>query len=541
MKRKLRYGALCVSVCAAGLSAARAAPIDEAAARHFLEQASFGPTTESVAQVRQLGTAGWLNQQFSLPASDYGGFSYADPNPKVGCPAGAAASCKRDTYSLFPLQLQFFRNALTRPDQLRQRVAFALSQILVVSGQQIRQPYAMANYQRIFLRNAFGNFRDILREVSLSPAMGNYLNMVNNDKPNPAKGSEPNENYAREVMQLFTIGLWQLNPDGSQKLGADGKPLTSYDQEVVEGFAHVFTGWTYAPLPGATSHWTNPRNFGVSMVPFDNHHDSGSKLLLNGQVLAGGGTPTADLEAAIDSLFKHPNVGPFIGRQLIQMLVTSNPSPDYVARVSSAFNGDHGTPRGDMKATVAAVLLDPEAVKPVQPTKFGKLREPVLALTDLVRSLGGRSDGVWLLRQTGALGEPVFSPPTVFSFFPPDYALPDDPQDQGPAFGLFSAASVATYSGAVSTLLSDKPIAADPSVAGSTGTSIDLTSWQASAADPRKLVAEINRVLFPAGMSAALQQELLSAINAVPATDAGLRARTALFLAAMSPEYFVEH
>lgn len=536
-----RYRLLCLGLCTLALPAAQAAAMDEAAARRFLEHASFGPSDAGVAQLRQLGPNAWLQQQFSQPASAYTGFSYMDPSAKVGCPTGSPTTCGRDHYSLFPLQRQFFGNALTGPDQLRQRVAFALSQILVVSGQQISQPYAMANYQGIFQRNAFGNFRDILREVTLSPAMGNYLNMVNNDKANPAKGTEPNENYAREVMQLFSIGLWQLNPDGSQKLGADGKPLPSYDQEVVEGLAHVFTGWTYAPRPGVASRWGNPRNFDGSMVDVPAHHDTGSKLLLNGRLQPAGGTPAADLDAAIDSLFKHPNVGPFIGRQLIQMLVTSNPSPAYVARVSAAFNGSNGAPRGDMKATVTAVLTDPEASQPSQPTKFGKLREPVLALTGLVRALGGRSDGVWLLRQAGALGEPVFSPPTVFSFYPPDYPLPDDPQDQGPAFGLFSAASVVAYSGAVSTLLSDKPIPADPTVPGSTGTAIDLSAWQAIAGDPAKLVSEIGRVLFPAGLSPALKQELLAAVATVPASNPGLRARTALFLAAMAPEYLVEH
>lgn len=536
-----RLHPLILSFCTLAAPAVRAAPLDEASARRFLEHASFGPSDASVALVRQLGPSAWLQQQFSLPAAGYTGFNYVDPSAKVGCPTGSAATCVRDNYSLFPLQRQFFGNALSGPDQLRQRVAFALSQILVVSGQQISQPYAMANYQDIFQRHAFGNFRDILREVTLSPAMGNYLNMVNNDKANPARGTEPNENYAREVMQLFSIGLWQLNPDGSHKLGADGKPLPSYDQEVVEGFAHVFTGWTYAPRPGATSRWGNPRNFDAPMVGFPAHHDEGSKLLLNGRLQPAGGTPVADLDAAIDSLFLHPNVGPFIGRQLIQMLVTSNPSPAYVARVSAAFNGGKGSARGDMKATVTAVLMDPEASQPSQPAKFGKLREPVLALTGLVRALGGHSDGVWLLHQSASLGEPVFSPPTVFSFYPPDYPLPDDPQDQGPAFGLFSAASVAAYSGAVSTLLSGKPIAADPSVAGSTGTAIDLSAWQAIAGDPAKLVGEIGRVLFPAGLSPALKQELLAAVATVPANNPGLRARTALFLAAMAPEYLVEH
>lgn len=307
---------------------AMAAGSSDGEARRFLSQASFGPTDASVSELMQLGKPAWLQRQFTLSGSDYPGGSFVDPNSSVVCPTGSPATCRRDQYSLFPVQVAFFGNAINQSDQLRQRTALALSQILVVSGTQIRMPHAMANYQRILLRNAFGNFRNLLREVTLSPAMGRYLNMANNDKPNLAKGIEPNENYGREVLQLFSIGLWKLNPDGTPELDPAGRLQPSYDQDTVEGFAHVFTGWTYPPRPLATrNRFPNPPNYAGSMIAFADHHDLGAKKLLGGVVLPAGRDAATDLEAAIDNIFNHPNVGPFIGRQLIQHLVTANPSP----------------------------------------------------------------------------------------------------------------------------------------------------------------------------------------------------------------------
>lgn len=525
----------------------------EPEARRFLGQASFGPTDATVATVMASGRAAWLASQFTRADSDFTGVAWVDPDSSKGCPAGSPTTCNRDNYTLFPVQVQFFANAVNQPDQLRQRTALALSEILVVSGNVIKLPNAMAQYQRIFLRNAFGNFRDVLKEVTLSPAMGRFLNMANNDKPNPAKGIEPNENYAREVLQLFSIGLWQLNLDGTPKLDAKGQPIASYDQETVEGFAHVFTGWTYAPRPGATRNkFGNPSYYDKPMIAFDDHHDKGPKTLLNGTVLPGGQTAQADLDAAVDNIFNHPNVGPFIGRQLIQLLVTANPSPAYVQRVAQAFNGTTvasftrtGTverrPRGDMKAVLTAILTDPEALTAQDANRFGKLREPILQLTHLLRAMGGTSDGVWLRSQAAALGQTVYSPASVFNFFPPDYDLPGDATLDGPAFGVFNASAAFKLSGVLSTLVSGKPVAPDATVPGAIGTGIDLARWQALAATPASLVAEINRVLFAGRASSALQAALLKAAQIAPATKPLDRAKAALFLAVMSPEYLVEN
>lgn len=536
--------ALVVAVVATGLVGplpAQAAGLSDGDARRFLAQASFGATESGTQAVMTAGRTAWLQQQFSLKSSAYAGYRWMPTHSQIGCPVGAPATCQRDNYSLFPMQLQFFANALSGEDQLRQRVALALSEILVASGQQIRQPYAMAQYQQIFLDNAFGNFRTILRAVTLSPAMGNYLNMANNDKPNPARGTEPNENYAREVLQLFGIGLWQLNAEGSTRVGPNGLPLPSYDQQVVEGFAHVFTGWTYPPLPGAVSRFGNSVNFDGPMVAFDARHDPSSKRLLGGAVLPAGQGAVADLDGAINNIFNHANVGPFIGRQLIQQLVTSNPSPAYVARVTAAFNGSSASSRGDMKAVVSAILLDPEAARPAVPANFGKLREPVLQLTHLLRALGGQSDGVWLRAQAANLGQSVFSPATVFGFFAPDFNLPEHPALDGPAFSVYNANTAFVLSGVLAAALNPAGLAADPSVVGSTGTRIDLTRWQALAANPTALINEINRVLLNGAMSPDLHRALERAVLTQPASNPLGRARAALFLAVMSPEYLVEH
>ncbi|MDE2372125.1 MAG: DUF1800 domain-containing protein [Burkholderiales bacterium] len=527
-----------IALAAAGAAGAAQAAMTESAARRFLDQASFGPTDATVAAAMATNRAGWLAQQFTLANSDYSGYAYMDPNPTVGCPTGSATTCRRDNYTIFPLQRQCFENALVNPDQLRQRVALALSEILVTSGQQIRQPYAMANYQRIFLADAFTNFRQILQDVTLSPAMGNYLNMANNAKGNPARGTTANENYGREVLQLFSVGLVMLNPDGSAQLDGHGAPLPTYSQAVVEGYSSAFTGWTYPPRAGSTAKFGDPVDFEGPMIAFASQHDETAKTLLAGVMLPPNQTPAADLKGALDSIFNHPNVGPFIGRRLIQQLVTSNPSPAYVARVTAAFDA---APRGDMKHVIRAILLDPEASAPAAPSTFGKLREPIVQLTRLFRALGGSSDGVWLLQQASALGEPVFSPATVFNFYPPDYALPDDPGLLGPTFGVYNASTAFVLSGALATALSANGVSADPTVAGATGSRIDLGAWQGLAATPSSLVAQINRVLFAGTMSPTLQSTVASASLTQPASNPLARVRAALFVAVMSPEYLVEH
>jgi uncharacterized protein (DUF1800 family) len=273
--------------------------------------------------------------------------------------------------------------------------------------------------------DAFGNFSTLLKDVTLSPAMGNYLDMANNDGCN---GCSPNENYAREVMQLFSIGLVQLNPDGTPQVDGSGVPLPSYDQDTIEGFAHTFTGWSYPPKPGKSAAFYSEPYFSGPMVPFENHHDKGSKQLLNGTIVAAGGTAQADLDAAMQSIFNHPNVGPFISSQLIQKLVTSNPSPEYVGRVTQVFNDNGQGIRGDLKAAISAILLDPEARRGDDSAQVqasdGKLKDPVLHILSMLRALKATTDGDQLMYYAADMRQEPFNPPSVFNFFPPDNVIP---------------------------------------------------------------------------------------------------------------------
>ena len=341
--------------------------VSQADAARMIEQSSYGVTASDVAQVTNSGYDSYLNTQFSAAPTGYNGFFYVPHTAGINCksdsaaPTGPASLCARDNYTLFQVQRQFFQNALTGSDQLRQRVAFALSQIFVVSGTEIYEAYGMAAYQNMLLRNAFGNFRDLLQDVTLSPVMGNYLDMVNNDKANLASGTTPNENYARELLQLFSIGLNLLNPDGTEQLDSQNRPIPAYSEDIVEGYAYLFTGWTYPPRPGSASRWTNPINYEGDMVSFAAHHDTAPKLILQDRTLLSGQTAVQDLTDGLDAVFNHPNVGPFIGKQLIQHLVTSNPSPQYVERVASVFNNNGKGVRGDLRTVVRAILLDSEA------------------------------------------------------------------------------------------------------------------------------------------------------------------------------------
>ncbi len=515
-------------------------------ATRLVEQSTFGPTDALIARARALGVSGFINEQLNAPVSAYPNFSYYPPSSPPECsfdsasPTGPASICNRDNYSLFQVQLNFFQQAMNGQDQLRQRVAFALSQIFVVSGNEINQAYAMALYQQMLRNNALGNFRQLLTDVTLSPAMGRYLDMANNDKPNPARGTEPNENYARELLQLFTIGEAKLNQDGTPQLDGQGQPIPAYDQDVIEGFAHVFTGWTYPPLPGATPQSHNPTNYSSPMVVWPNNHDTGAKELLNNVVIPAGQTADTDLTLALDNIFNHPNVGPFIGKQLIQHLVTSNPSPAYVARVAAAFNNNGQGVRGDMKAVIRAILLDAEARGDVKTDpNYGKLREPVLFALNVIRALNGQTDGVYLRGQVSNLGQNVFTSPSVFNFYPPDYNVPGTTL-LGPQFALMHTNSALGRANLVNTLVYTTSIAPDATVQGATGTSLNLSFLQAQASNPAQMVETLNAEMLHGTMSTQMKNAIITAVNAVAASDTLGRARAAAYLVATSSQYQVE-
>ena len=511
----------------------------QADAIRLLEQSTFGPNDTLLAHVQSIGTQAFLNEQFAAPPSQYPAFKYVPAGQQaMFCATDPDPQCARDYYSLFLLQNGFFQNALSANDQLRQRVAFALSQILVTSGTDINLAYGMAKYQQIFLDNAFGNYEDILTKVTLSSVMGDYLNMVNNDKP--ANGVSPNENYAREIMQLFSIGVSELNQDGTLIFDAGGTPIPTYDQgDAIEGFAHVFTGWTYPVLPGVPARKHNPKNFLSDMVPVDSNHDKGAKTLLNGVTLPAGQSIQSDLTNAIHNIFMHPNVGPFIGKQLIQKLVTGDPTPHYVSRVAAVFNNNGQGVRGDVKAVINAILTDPEARGAIKlDPGYGKLREPVLFMAAAARALNTASDGVYFQQQSTQLGQRLFYPASVFNYYPPTYVLPGTVA-LAPEFAIQNSSTAINRYNFANTL-SFGTIAPLATLPGAIGTKPDWTGLSALAGNPNALLDKLNVLLLHGTMPAAMRASIVPAINAIAATDPLTRAKTAFYLVVTSPQYQVE-
>ncbi|MFM8846211.1 MAG: DUF1800 family protein [Gammaproteobacteria bacterium] len=437
---------------------ATAPPVSKAEAFRFLNQATFGATEPEANRLIALGDSNnaysrWIDQQIGreatllLPAVEA---AYPDPIP---------ANFNIAVLNGNRLE-QWFSNALRGEDQLRQRVTFALSEIFVVSqvGALLNLPNATADFHDMLARGAFGNFRTLLENVTLHPAMGIYLSMLGNQKAVANTNLRPDENYSREMMQLFSVGLVQLNIDGTVRNDASGQPLPTYNQDIIEGFARVFTGWKWecpTTLPTCTFATTRAQLAPVAgynqvrpMRLYPDFHETGTKLVLNysgvtlpNATIPAGQSGAQDLKDALDNVFNHPNVGPFIAKQLIQRLVTSNPSPAYVQRVAEKFNNDGAGRRGNLEAVVKAILLDAEARNPASGTtaaSAGKLKEPLLRLTQFWRayeatSRSGRlgvaanfSGGV------GAVfGQAQGSSPSVFNFFSPFYAPPGEIADSG--------------------------------------------------------------------------------------------------------------
>jgi uncharacterized protein (DUF1800 family) len=510
----------------------------------FLEQSTFGPTPALSQHLQQIGFNAFLNEQFSAPVTQYPVLTpLASTNSTTVCGQTTDPNynqCIRDNFTMYPNQVAFFKNALNQSvtsDQLRQRVAFALSQIFVTSALDVNLAYAMREYQQLLLNDAFTNYRQILYDVTLSPMMGHYLNMANNNKP--AGANTPNENYAREVLQLFSIGLYQLNQDGTPKLDANGQPIPTYDQETVEGFAYTFTGWTYQPIPGATPRNNNPSYFAGQMYVVPQNHATTMKELLDGyQIPASKEVATVasanqELNQAIDNIFNHPNVGPFISRQLIQHLVTSNPSPAYVGRVAAVFNDNGQGVRGDMKAVIRAILFDPEARGDVKTApNYGHLREPVLYITGILRAMNAASDGD-LNGQTNPMGQNLFYSPSVFNYYSPDYKLPGK-EMYGPEFGILTTAAAITRANFVNTITYGR-IGTAPN-----GTSINLSALQSVSNNPAQLVATLDALLMHNSMSPAMRGVITAAVTNIPATNTLARAQAGLYLVATSSQYQVE-
>ena len=509
-------------------------PVTKAQAFQFLNQATFGATEAEAQAVIAQRQEAWIDQQMNLPASLQLPHIQSLPPPQ------------------FPFQLQadrvdiWFRNALHGDDQLQQRVAFALSEIMVVSqlGALGDMPFALADYYDVLVRNAFGNYRNLLEEVTLHPAMGVYLSMLGNEKPDPVLNIRPDENFAREVMQLFSIGLVELNIDGTVRLDDQGQAIPTYNQEIIEGFAKVYTGWTYAGAPGFRQARPTPFNQIIPMQHYPGFHDTDAKTLLNGMELPAGQTGEQDLGDALDNIFYHPNVGPFIAIRLIQRLVTSNPSPDYVRRVAEVFNNNGSGVRGDLGAVVKAILLDREARPDIRMELDGKLKEPLLRLTQLWKAYDASSNSgrypynfVYII-----FGQGPLQAPHVFNFFSPFFAPPGEIRDSNLVAPELEIATeylntyVTNFTFCQTFFWNQTP---DPSCGPITDDTvlIDIGEEVALATDIDAMIDRVADKLMAGEISPVLRDEIAGMVERIPVNQGLLRAAEAIYLVATSPEY----
>lgn len=508
---------------------------------HFLNQASFGANIASIEDVLSKGKAGWIEDQFSKPQTRHRDYVAA---------YGASAS------QLLFYQ-SFWRQARYGEDQLRQRVAFALSQIFVISnvdGNIYNRPAGTAAYYDTLGQYAFGNFRDLLQAVALHPMMGIYLSHLHNQKEDGAR--VPDENFAREVMQLMTIGLYQLNNDGMPKL-SNGKPIETYTHDDVAGLAKVFTGWSWAGPDQSRQRFfgnkADPARDWTPMQMYPAYHSSSAKSFL-GVTIGGGGSGEADLKVALDTLFKHPNVGPFISQQLIQRLVSSNPSRGYVYRVASVFDNNGKGVRGDMRAVIRAILLDSEAS---DNGNAKKLREPVLRLAHWMRAFNARSaSGHFRIGSNwadplGGIGQAVLHAPSVFNFYRPQYTPPNTSLSEAgklaPEMQITGEPSVTGYLNFMqSVILSGLGNETVRDVQA------DYSGEMAIAHQPEALLDRLTVLLYGGSMSTTLRNQIIAAVNAInlPAAtglnDAQVklarlsRVQMAIYLAMAAPEYIAQ-
>jgi len=528
----------------------------------FLQQATWGPKDSEISNLLGVGNLSWLASQYNAAPSPYPALPLVPDDEPGDCDV----YCHRDNYTSFPLHSQFFRNALYQVDQLRQRMLFSLHKINVISTNTITRPSQMVPYINALNANAFGNYRDVLEDITLNPAMGAFLNMATNTKTNP------NENYAREVMQLFSIGTVLLNQDGTtQNNDVTGYPMDSYDQSVVDNLKLVLTGW-YIPEVSVTLNGDTD-NTGNYLIPMPVHlngsaqedrHTQTTKDLFVGFLpnKTGEGSPTSipagqpanqDLQMAIDAMFNHPNVGPYLAKELIHSLVTSNPSPAYVERVAGFFNDNGSAQRGSLWAMAKAILLDPEARESPADPSYGKLKEPALYILNILRAFNAmaangiaQSDGYISSPYSRDMGQEIYRPTTVFSYFPQDYYAPPASDGLlGPEFGIMDASTSLKRANFVSQMAPGSnagtggiPVQCNTSSCNApNGTSINLTELQLLASNPTNLVDRLNRLLMHGTMSDEMKTSIIGAVTAVPANQTLYRARQALFLVATSSQY----
>ncbi|GIU81551.1 MAG: hypothetical protein KatS3mg006_0615 [Pyrinomonadaceae bacterium] len=534
----------------------------------FMEQATFGPTPALDARIRRIGIRAWLEEQFNMPypsAFPYPNLPLMPSTPPPDCNGNDGdgvpdnpPNCYRERYGMYSAQSWFYKEAFYGEAQLRHKVAWALSQIWVISGTDIQQSSHMIAYHQVLSRNAFGNWRQLMYEMTLNPGMGEYLDMARSTKNNP------NENYAREILQLFNVGLFMLNLDGTYKRDAQGNLIPTYDQQVVNNFTKVFTGWSFCEDTTQCPNRTQGAiNFKDPMLLRPNNHDLTAKTLLD---YPGASTTryipacsncttisaittyaNNSLNQALDNIYNHPNVAPFISRILIQHLVTSDPTPAYVQRVATVFNANRSNPN-QLKEVIKAILLDPEARGDVKTEpNYGKLREPVQFLTNIARQFDVRSadrtdlsDGVVSV-ETNSMGQLAFMAPSVFNYYPPDYVIPGTSLN-APEFAIYTTSTSIARANIVNTLVFNR-INVNTGRGVTKGTSISLADLEALAAadaSGNQLLDELNWRLLHGTMSNQMRNRILQALNAVPATDARLRAQTAAYLVLTSSQYQIQ-
>ncbi len=558
--------------------------------KRFLEQSSWGQRGDDADfnHLRAIGISAYLNEQLNMPppfvdssnskfflSSDYPLMTvYPEFYPKTSPPCDPTTTCFRDNYTLYPLQKQFMMNALTQPDQLRQRIGFAFHKFIVVDGTLLNNNEASfyAPYLQTIDRNSFGNFRQMLYDITLNAAMGQYLHLRGNsviDRNNPT----PNENYAREIMHLFSVGVDTLNQDGTPVLDANGIRVPTYDQTTVTNLARVFTGWDTGQVIPWGDGFNYSDNYRDPLVPNGNpnRYDINQKTLLtdirsaNPVTIPACGSPCAgftqqsliatqqyavdSLGKAIDNLFYHPNTGPYVCVQLIHQLVTSNPTPAYVGRCAAAFANNGGGVRGDMKAVIKSIFLDPEARGDVKTDpNYGHLREPVLLMTHVLRAFNvtdaSKTDGVLVTSVSpgsfsAPLGQPLFNPPTVFGYFPADFYLPGT-NLFAPEFGSLEASVSLGRANFMNTLFVANGGSGIPANGANrpVGTQITFASYLNLTS--QQLVDALNARLMHGTMSAPMNAAIVAAVNGIPNSTALQRAQTAAYLVTTSSQYQVE-
>ena len=500
---------------------------DDFEAVRFLQRATFGPTLADVTDLSEDGYWAWIDTQLQMPATFMLPLTRQRPEPRW-----------------LEHVNSWFKLSVNAPDQLRQRVAYALSQFFVVSGdgELGGQPAALSNYYDILIAHSFGNFRDLLEQVTLSPVMGNYLSMKGNQKPDPEKNIRPDENYARELLQLFSIGLVQLDLNGNVQTDAAGIPLPTYNQETVEGFAHVFTGWHYKNVDNwnypKTEDWFSP------MQAYGEHHDTGAKTLLNGVTLPAGQSTEKDMQDALDNIFNHPNVGPFFSKHLIMQLVTSNPTPDYIARVASTFNSDANGVRGNIAAVVTAVLTDDEALNGFanDAENFGKLREPIVRLVSLWRGFEGDPDHpdfdyTWIASR---VAQAPMQSPSVFNFFSSDFSQPGDIRDRGLLSPELQIHNESTMISITSALLAHSIWRNTISETSREFAPVDISPLMLLDDDPTAQLNYLSKLTLNNPMSDGLQKQALYLLQERRNASPEIRAEELLFLFVSSPEAAVQ-